>query len=111
MKKVKSNTQIKYLPDKRDHCGLEGFVVQAVLALKTLGVGVVLAEQVVTVNGCVTGPEQAVCVLAVKIGYSLELLTFHSVEVLDYLSRNPEFLLPVLASVLERIGGVGFHHL
>ena len=111
MKKAKSNTQIKNLFDKRDYCGLEGFVVQAVLALKTLGVGVVSAEQVVAVNGSVVSSEQTVGVLAVKIGYPLELLPFHSVEVLDYLPGNLEILLSVLAAVLEGIGGTRFHHL
>lgn len=97
--------------DLGNYCGFEGFVVEPVLTVKTLGVGVVFLEEVIAVDCSVMHAEQTVGVLAVKIGDALELLTLHHVEVLDDLSRYLEGLGAVLASVLERVGGVGLHDL
>lgn len=103
--------EVEDLFDQGDDGGAEGFVVEAVLSFKALGVGVVLLEQIVAVYGGVVVAEEAVSVLAVKIGDALELLTLHHVEVLDDLTRNLEGLGTVLASVLEGVGGVGLHDL
>ena len=81
------------------------------LSFKALGVGVVLLEEVVAVYRGVVVAEEAVGVLAVKIGDALELLALHHVEVLYNLPCNLEGLGSVLASVLEWICGVGLHDL
>ena len=97
--------------DQGDDGGAEGFVVEAVLSLKALCIGVVLLEEVVAVDCGVVVAEQAVGVLAVKIGDALELLALHHIEILYNLSGNLECLGSVLASVLERVGGVSLHNL
>ena len=97
--------------DEGDNCGFEGFVVKAVLTVKALGVAVVLLEQVVAVDSGIVCAEKTVGVLAVKIGDAFELLTFHHVEVFDDLARYLKGLGAVLASVLERICGIGLQNL
>ena len=102
---------MEYFLDQWDDGGAEGFVVEAVLSFKVLGVGVVLLEQVVAVYGGVVVAEEAIGVLAVKISDTLELLALHHIEILYNLSGNLECLGSVLASVLERVGGVSLHNL
>ena len=66
--------------DQRNYRGFEGFVVEAVLSFKALGVGVVLLEEVVAVYRGVVVAKETVGILAVKIGDSLELLALHHVD-------------------------------
>ena len=106
-----SFAELQNLLDKRNDCGFEGFVVQAVLSVKTLGVAVVFLEEVIAVDCGIVHAEQTIGILAIKIGYALELLTFHHVKVLYNLACNLKGFGSVLASVLERICGVSLHDL
>jgi len=91
------------LLDEGNNDFLEDLVVEAVLAIETLCIGIVLVEGFVAVDGVVVDAEKAVGVLFVEVGDAFKLLTLHLIEVLDSLTRDAEGLLVVLAAIEEGV--------
>ena len=87
----------------------EHLFIEAVLAFKARGLGVVLAEKIVGVDRGVVDAEESPAELLLLRSYVLKLLTLHLIEMLNDVASDAEGFLVILAAV-EKFMFTGLEH-
>ena len=87
----------------------EHLFIEAVLAFKARGLGVVLAEKIVGVDCGVVDAEESPAELLLLRSYVLKLLMLHLIEMLNDVASDAEGFLVILAAV-EKFMFTGLEH-